>query len=142
MKILILDDSTFTGANLLPGYYNIEPAAEGTDQQRKAFWALIDEFFYSNCHSYNVKNPTELYKKLVKDVFKIEETFMRDWTRSGKPCEPFLDTRFKGLSEWNKKERQLAIDRLIAVMDMAQVQTKRYYEILAGMQENSMRAAG
>ena len=141
LKILITAKNTFTGADLKIGsWYNAEPAAEGTLAQNSTFHSLLTEYWRSGCHSYNVTKYEDFRDCIKRDLGAGFETYTRDYTRSGKPCDPFTDSRLKSWSDYTKKERMETIDRLIAEMHQAQVQTKHFYEILQGME--SMKIAG
>jgi len=143
MKIFITNKNTFTGAELKVGhYYNAEPSETGTNEQNRAFHALIQEYWRSGAHSYNARNfghfreliklylgaGTERYYSLVDDY--------------GKPLtEPKLSWRVKSWSDYSKKERTETIDRLISEMIQAGVNSKKFSEILQGMEQNSIGKA-
>jgi len=142
MKILVTAPGEFTGADLKTGrYYNTEPAAEGTSEQNKAFHALCQEYWVSGCHSYNAKN-FEHFRELIKFYLGagIEE-YEDILDEFNTPMiEPVVRTRLKSWHDYTKKERQMAIDNLIAEMHQAGVQTFKFYEILSGMEANMLSA--
>ena len=105
-------------------YYNCEPYCEGTDRQRKAYFALLEEFWVSGCHSYDVTNFEDFKFEIKRRLGVTKEVIVNG--------EKYIYV--KSFSEYTKKERREIIDRLIVDMDMAQVQTAKYYEIRKGME--------
>jgi len=60
---------------------------------------------------------------------------------NGEPVdEPVIKWRLKSWRDYSKKERMESIDRLIAEMVQAGVNSKKFSEILQGMEKNNMRA--
>ena len=70
MKIVITGTDTFECLSIEkpePGMvYQLEDTAEGTGPQNRAFHALVQEYWRSGCHSYNVKSFSELQKTLAE----------------------------------------------------------------------------
>jgi len=135
MKIYVLTPNTFTGDDLAPGEeYIVYPAETGTEKQNRAFHALVQEYWTSGCHSYDAFSflhfrefiklylgaGTEVYYSLVDDAGR-------------KMSKPIKRYRVKSWSKYTKKERKETLDRLIAEMDQAGVNSKKYQEILQGM---------
>ena len=148
MKILITAPCQFTcnafDEPKVGCYYNIEPASEGTDAQNKCFHALCQEYWRSGCHSYNARS-FEHFRALIKLYLGAgREKFYNIVNADGTPCpEGREDWRLKSWADYTKKERQESIDRLIAEMTQAGVNTKKFYEILDQLETNSMnRLAG
>lgn len=139
MRILVLENNTFSGAELKVGqYYNAEPAAEGTDAQNKAFHALLQEYWRSGCHSYNAKSFLH-FRALIKLFLGAgTEKFYNLVNEDGTPCpEGRVDYRLKSWASYTKRERQESLDRLIAEMEQSNVDSKKFYEILDGMGSNN-----
>jgi len=142
MKILITDNNTFTGANLKIGkYYQVEPADTGTSEQNRCWHSLLQEYWSSGYHSYNATS-FEHFRELVKLYLGAGVEKYRDLVDdNGDPVkEPVIKWRLKSWRDYSKKERMESIDRLIAEMVQAGVNTKKFSEILQGMEQNSMRA--
>ena len=137
MKILITASGEFTGPDLKIGsYYNAEPVNEGTDAQNKAWHSLLQEYWISGCHSYNARSFSH-FRALIKLYLGAGmERFTNIVNTDGTPCpEGRADCRLKSWSNYTKKERKESIDRLIADMEQAGVNTNKYYEILEGLQK-------
>ena len=140
MRILALENNTFTGDDLIPGeQYDCVPAEDGTDRQNKAFHALLQCYWASGCHSYNAGNFLH-FRELIKTCLgagkeKYYSLFDDDGTLLDKPV---IRWRVKSWSRYTKKERKESIDRLIAEMMEVQVRTKKFYEILEGMEERQV----
>ena len=143
MKILITDQGKFTGAELKIGsYYNAEPAYEGTDAQNKAFHSLLTEYWVSGCHSYNARSFPHFRALIKLHLGAGAEKYTSLVNVDGSPCpEGRTDYRLKSWSDYSKRERKETIDKLVAEMFLVGVNTKKFYEILEGMEQNSMRAA-
>ena len=137
MKILITGPGEFTGAKLkVACYYNVELADEGTDAQNKTFHALVQCYWTSGCHSYNARKY-EHFRALMKLYLGAGmEKFMNLANSDGTPCpEGRPDYRLKSWSDYTKKERQLTIDNIINEMFLVGVNSKRFNEILQGMED-------
>ena len=137
MKILITAPGRFEGEKLkVACYYNVELADEGTDAQNKTFHALIQCYWASGCHSYNAKNFLH-FREIIKLYLGAgAEKYQSLIDDNGKPVEkPVIRYRVKSWARYTKKERSEAIDRLIAEMHQARVQTRKFYEILSGLEK-------
>jgi hypothetical protein len=146
MKIFITGNNTLTGANLKIGcFYNAEPADTGTDQQRKTIFALMDCYYFSNCHSYNCRNKDEFYEVMKRDLGAGNEMHksLVDPVTGSKLEEPVIVHGLKSIKKYTKKERMDFISNLLAEMEMVGVDTPKFREILQGLmlEQNSMRAA-
>jgi hypothetical protein len=137
MRIFVIEPNTFTGDDLPVGeMYEVKPCEDGTERQNRAWHALLQEYFVSGCHSYDAKNflhfreliklylgaGVEVYYNLVDDYGKILN-------------EPVKRYRVKSWSRYTKRERKESIDRLIAEMIQAGVDSKKFNEILSGLHE-------
>ena len=137
MKILITGPGEFSGANLkVSQYYNVELADKGTNAQNKTFHALIQCYWTSGCHSYNAPNY-EYFRELMKLYLGAGiEKFWNLSNADGTPCPKGRpDYRVKSWADYTKKERQLTIDNIICEMFQVGVNTKRFNEILQGMED-------
>jgi len=146
MKILITAPGQFTcnGDDPKTGcYYNCEPAAEGTAAQNKTWHSLLQVYWSSGCHSYKARS-FEHFRALIKLFLGAGmEKFCNLVNIDGTPCpEGREDYRLKSWRDYTKKERMETIDRLIAEMIQAGVNTKKFNEILDQLEKNSMKIAG
>ena len=147
MKILIIAPGQYTCSIFdepkVGCYYNIEPAAEGTDAQNRTWHSLLQEYWRSGCHSYNARS-FEHFRALIKLYLGAgTEKFYSLVNVDGTLCpEGREDYRLKSWADYTKRERQDSIDRLIAEMMQAGVNTKKFYEILDQLEKNSMKIAG
>jgi len=113
MKILITAPDTFTGAELQVGrYYNAERCHSYNAKSFEHFRALI---------KLNLGAGLEKYKTLVDTEGRLYS-------------EPVISHRLKSWADYTKKERRETIDRLIAEMHQAGVTTRKFNEILEGME--------
>jgi len=139
-----------------PGEYidASKDAATGTTAQNKAFHALLQEYWASGCHSYNAKNLDDFKGQIKRDLGAGFEAFVYVDMVDGEPvirdAERYEDIpesvrhdprlrnlargRLKSWADYTKTERTRTIDNLIAEMHQVGVQTKKFYEILEGME--------
>ena len=139
MKILITAPNVFTGETLKVGcYYTAELADEGTDAQNKAFHALLQCYWASGCHSYDARSFPH-FRALIKLYLGAgNEKFYNLANADGTPCpKGRIDFRLKSWSDYSKKERRITIDNLISEMMQVGADSKRFNEILRGMEEQS-----
>ncbi len=166
MKILITESGYMVESKDSPVIgkrYNLEDAVNGTAAQNKAFHALLQEYFKSGMHSYNVDNFVDfknqikrhigagfesfIYVDIKKPVMGLE-TLDRPIIRDAKKYEDIPEAirkdehmkelirgRLKSWSDYSKAERQKTLDLLIAEMTEAGVNSKKFSEILEGMNE-------
>lgn len=139
--------------------YRLESATEGSDEQRRAYFALVTEYYKSGLWSYNGSGykggcTLEEFKKLVKrKLGKGFEGFVYCDFVDGKlkqcrvdkyseiPEHVRLDPDYKnyifGLlkswSDYTKDERTETIDALISEMNQVGVNTPKYFQIIEGM---------
>lgn len=127
--------------------YQLDDIAEGSLAQGRAWHALAQEFWSSGAHSYNVKTFMEFRDCLKRDIGAGFESYIyADDTgiHKVKTLEDIPETvdrahklgKLKSWAEYTKKERRDAIDRLISTMDQAGVNTRKYQEIIAGLNES------
>jgi len=120
MRIYVTERGRFIGDDLRAGqHYTAEPASSGTGAQNKAFHALVAEYWRSGCHSYNVYSAKDF-----KDAIKYYLGAGLDESTG----------EVKSWADYTKKERTETINALISEMHQAGVQTKKFYEILEGME--------
>ena len=110
--------------------------------KNRAFHALVQEYWRSGAHSYNARNFKH-FRELIKLYLGAgPEKYYSLVDDCGKPTpEPRISWRVKSWADYTKKERTETIDRLISEMIQAGVNTKKFREIIDGMEQNSMRAA-
>jgi hypothetical protein len=158
VSILITGDDTFTGDKLEIGrYYITEPADTGSLAQNSAFHALCQEFWASGLHSYPAKSFREFRDCIKRDmgagaeyyVYVKKDSLLRAKSKDREAAvreaavdrdgNPVVWIKLKSWADYTKRERTETIDRLISTMHQAGVQSKKFYEILRGMEENSAR---
>jgi hypothetical protein len=143
MRVIITGQNTFCSCAadddfVIGGEYELIPAKDKTLKQNATFHALIAEYWRSGCHSYNVKTFKH-FRECIKRDLGIVEPYYRITGTDGKPCDPYIDYRNKSVAEYTKKELMESIDRLIAEMEQAGVNSRHFEEILHGMEQNNMR---
>jgi len=113
----------------------------GTSEQNRTFHALCQEYWASGCHSYNATS-FEHFRELIKLYLGAGVERYRDLVDdNGEPVdEPVIKWRLKSWRDYSKKERTETIDRLISEMIQAGVKSKKFSEILQGLENNSMGA--
>jgi len=139
MRILVTAPNAFAGAELVPGeLYEVTPYEDGTERQNRAWHALVQEFWTSGCHSYDAQS-FEHFRELIKlELGAGAERYYSLVGPTGIPMKrPAVRYRVKSWRDYTKKERAEAIDTLVATMHQAQVQTKKFYAILEGMEKAS-----
>ncbi len=140
------------------GYYYLESAKNGTQEQNKAFHALVLEFFKSGQHSYDIGSFKELKDCVKKSLGVGFESFvfvqLEQTDENNYHCkmydaktiedipqhiknDPYMKDMIRGkLKSWSnytKKERTNTIDNLIVEMKEAGVNSAKFDEILSGM---------
>ena len=159
MKISILPDEQYmaesTDKPVVGHKYILEDAVNGTGAQNRAFHALVQEYFASRQNSYQVSSFNEFRNVIKRSLGEGFESYVYVEMEDGKPTikdtkdymeiplEIRKDPRMKSLirgklkswSDYTLKQRKGTIDRLIAEMHEAGVNTKKFMEILEGMDE-------
>ena len=141
--------------------YSLEPAEDGTSRQNRAFHPLLEEYYKTGLWSYQGSGyeagaTLAEFKDLIKRKLGAGfESFVYAVTEGGRPVirkakryedipedlctspdrRQLILGKLKSWADYTKKERRLTLDNLIAEMHQVGVQTKRFYEILDGMQE-------
>lgn len=135
-------------------YYTLEDSVNGTQAQNKAFHSLVMEYFISGMHSYNVDNFDDFRNQIKKKLGQGFESFVFVEVVNDKPvikdCAKYEDIplyiredpelrnlargRLKSWSQYSKKQRKTTIDNVISEMLQAGVNTKKFQEILSGME--------
>jgi hypothetical protein len=129
--------------------YILEPDEDGTNRQNRAFHALISEYWRSGAHSYPAKSFDEFRNMIKRHLGAGFEAFIYVDPSNPEPVindakaltdipphipRDLIRGRLRSWSDYSKKQRIETIDRLIAEMHEAGVNTKRFQEILEGMQ--------
>ena len=140
MRILCIEPGQFTGDDLIPGMeYDCIPAEDGTDRQNKAWHSLLTEYWRSGCHSYHANNFLHFRELIKLNLGAGVERYYCLVSDKGVPLDiPVIKYRVKGWGRYTKKERKQAIDNLISEMIQAGVTTKKFDEILQGMEDRSL----
>jgi hypothetical protein len=148
MRIQITAPGEYTSLdNLLVGeYYEVEPLSCGTNAQNRAFHALMQEYFTSGLHSYPVKTFDEFRDCVKRDLGAGFEAYiyidLEGHKRKSKVFpvdvmehngERYLWGKLKSWSNYTRKERKEAIDRLLSEMLQAGVSSRKFHEIVEGM---------
>jgi hypothetical protein len=135
--------------------YQLEDMTSGTEAQNKAFHALVGEYWKSGCSSYDATDFDEFRNCIKRALGAGFEAFIYVVIENGEPVikdaktmdmipeavrkDPRLKQlvrgRLKSWSDYTKKERRETMDRLISEMHQAGVQSKKFQEILGGMDE-------
>jgi len=151
MTILITADGEFVtvagGEPKVGRKYSLEDATTGTSAQNKAFHALVGEYWKSGAHSYNANNYKH-FRELIKlnlgagaecFVYATPDGIKKAETLEEVPEEyrnpQYCWAKVISWTDYTKTERTSTIDKLIAEMHQAGVQTAKFYEILKGMEE-------
>lgn len=140
-------------------YYLLEDAVSGTLAQNALFHALTMEYWKSGQHSYNAGNYGEfrnqikkklgegfekfIYGDIVQDKrtgkysSKIVEVLTADeiprYIREDPHFKDMVMGKLKSWAEYTKKQRQKTIDNLITEMLQVGINTKKFDEILKGI---------
>jgi uncharacterized protein YbjQ (UPF0145 family) len=160
MTILILPGSYFqvesADAPVEGRRYILEDATTGTSAQNKTFHALVKEYWKSGLHP---KYGGELYsafrdqikrtlgagfesfvyadyingKARIKQVKTYDE--IPEHIRQDADLKELVQGKLKSWSDYGKKQRQQTIDNLIDDATAAGVNSKKWNEILKGMEE-------
>jgi hypothetical protein len=157
MKILITGPGEYTpNSTDLPvvgRYYTLEDAANGTGAQNRAFHALLGEYYKSGLCSYDCKSFDDFrnqikrklgpgfesyaYADIVKGLPVLEVVDKYDEIpeviRKDPRLREYVRGRLKSWADYTKKERRDTMDKLIAEMKMAGVNSKKFDEIMEGM---------
>lgn len=142
---------------LEPGIeYNIEEATEGTAAQNKTFHPLCNEYYKSGLHSFvgDLKTFRDYIKKDLGEGF---ESYVYAIIEAGKPIVVKVDSyeeipievrkdadykkmirgKLKSWADYTKKQRRETIDLLISEMLQMGVDTKKFREIMEGLEREN-----
>jgi hypothetical protein len=157
MRIQITPDGYITQdseAPIVGRSYYLEDATSGTTAQNKAFHALVAEYYKSGCHSKPNTSYDQFRDYIKRDLGAGFESYVFAYW-DGKRAKIRKVKRFdmipksvvddpewsqsilgklKSWGDYTKKERQSTMDKLIAEMHQAGVQTKKFHQILEGME--------
>lgn len=135
--------------------YSIEEAEKGTNNQNSAFHALCTEYYKSGLHSYSNDFKTfkdhikkdlgqgfnsfiyvELIdnKPIIKDAKKYED--IPEEIRKDQDFKNLIRGKLKSWSDYTKKQRKDTIGNLISEMRLTGVNSKKFDEIIKGMENN------
>jgi len=159
MKVLITDDDRFQVVSadtpVIGRYYMMEDAETGTGAQNRAFHALVGEYFKSGCYSDTAHTVGELKDKIklrlgegfeafvyidpddpyhINDCKKYED--IPESIRKSDYRRELIRGRLKSFSDYTLKQRKNIIDRLVSEMETVGVNSKKYREIIEGMQND------
>lgn len=136
--------------------YLLEDATNGTLAQNNTFHALLTAYWVSGQHSYNAKNFEDFRNQIKRSLGAGFEAFVYVKIVDGQPVilnassieeipleirrdpdyRKMIRGRLKSWADYTKKQRIATIDRLIAEMRQAGVNTKKFDEIMRGLEEN------
>ena len=135
MRIQVTGPNTFSGDSLIVGEeYDAVPASNGTDRQNAAFHALLREYWRFGCHSWRAINYLHFRELIKLHLGAGAERYYSLIDDNGKALEkPVVRYRIKSWAAYSKKERSESIGNLVAEMMQAGVNSKKFYEILDGM---------
>lgn len=162
MKGLVTETSGQSAVILFDGqlpdvgaYYFLESAQGGTNAQNKAFHALVMEYWKSGQHSYNASSYLDFRNQIkrhlgagfeayiyiemvsgvpiIKDAKSIDD--IPDHVRNYPDFRDIIRGRLKSWSDYTLKERKSTIDNLIADMIQAGVNTKKFQDIMEGLEK-------
>ncbi|OQY09642.1 MAG: hypothetical protein B6I30_09500 [Desulfobacteraceae bacterium 4572_187] len=147
---------TFDGKQPLEGReYLLEDTTTGTAAQNKAFHALVQEYWKSGQHSYDVPTFAKFREHIKRDLGTGYDAFVYADIDNGKPkikhAKDYTDIpehirkdfdlkemifgRLKSWSQYTNKQRRDTLDRLIAEMMQAGVNSAKFNEIIKGMEK-------
>ena len=141
-------------------YYFLESATEGTGAQNRLFHSLTMEYFKSGMHSYNADNYQDFKNQIKRKLGEGFESYVFiDMVFDGKATHPkmfevkkleeipdhikldihmndMVRGKLKSWSNYTLKQRKKCIDNVITEMLNAGVNTKKFEEILKGIEHD------
>jgi len=160
MTILITADGEYLAENDSPVVgrrYTLEDATCGTQAQNKAFHSICQEYWKSGLWSYQGSGYKQgatfsEFRDMVKRnlgagfesyIYATDQGIKKAKTLEEIPDEIRKDNRFilgklKSWSDYGKKERKQTIDNLISECNQVGLNSKKYSEILDGMNKNNI----
>jgi ribosomal protein L44E len=145
MRIQVTQPNTFTGDDLIVGeWYEAMLADDHTGQQNKTFHALLQVYWASGCHSYNVRSMKQFKIVIKNNLGEGKEKYYQVYDDYGNFLDkPKIGYRSKSTKKYTKAQFANLITNLIAEMIQAGVNSKKFYEIVDTLEKNSMnRMAG
>lgn len=148
--------STINVGLIINRKYEIEDATIGSNAQNKAFHALLLEYHKSGLHSYSgnfkiFKDEIKKYlgvgfesyvyatiqnsKPRIKKADKYED--IPEYIRKDPDLKNMIMGKLKSWSDYTKKQRRETMDRLISEMRQSGVNSKKFEEIIGGMESVS-----
>jgi hypothetical protein len=161
MKIEILPGNRYASASSdLPEVgrkYYLADAMEGSLDQGAAFHALVQEYWKSGAHSYKADNFADFRDQIKRDLGAGFDKYYYVLLVDGKPeyrivkkesdvpasilndpdKREMVCGRLKSWADYSMKERSETISGLIAEMVQVGVNTKKFHEILEGLEARS-----
>ena len=160
MKILITAEGSFISVdNEHPEVgkkYTLEDATDQSEKQRKAWHALVQEWYKSGCYSFVDTLDFNVFREAVKELYGegfshyeyIDSNYKiyKAKTLEEIPDDIILDTRYhperirrvlKHFYDYTKKQVKKSLDIIIIAMDENEVDTPKYHEIIKGMENDS-----
>jgi len=133
--------------------YALEDLSTGTAAQNRAFHALVGEYWKSGAHSYDAATFDDFRNQIKRSLGAGFESYAYAIIRDGKARIMVVKTweeipnglridpekrelirgRLKSWSDYTKTERSETLDRLIAEMLQAGVNTRHFHEIMEGL---------
>jgi len=145
-------------------HYNLEDADSGTAAQNKAFHALLNEYYISGMHSYDNVDLVQFKKLIKKNLGAGFESFvyaeieaevvgdaveynarihsvkkfkdLPEYIRQDSDMDLMVRGKLKSWADYTKKERMKTMDNLISEMHQVGINSKKFMEILEGMEND------
>lgn len=152
------EQSIFNIEAIVGRTYEIEDISKGSGAQNKAFHALLLEYHKSGLHSYNgnfkiFKDEIKKYlgegfesyvyatiqnsKPRIKKATNYED--IPEYIRKDPDLKDMIMGRLKSWSDYTKKQRRETMDKLISEMRQSGVNSKKFEEIIGGMESVSKK---
>lgn len=156
MKIKILPNETYLAESkdkpIEGRSYNLEDATNGTSAQNKTFHALLSCYYASGMCSYQVESMADFKKQIKRQLGAgFDCYYYAGWDKDFEKPQIYKFTNkedipkginknqvFGHLKSWanyTKPERTSTIDNLIAEMRQAGVNSKKFDEIMEGLEQ-------
>ena len=162
MKIEILPGNRYAPASSeipeVGAKYYLANAAEGSLDQGAAFHALVQEYWRSGTHSYKAESFADFRDQIKRDLGAGFEKYFYVILVGGRPeyrivkkesdvpadilADPdkrkMVCGRLKSWADYTMRERSDAISNLIAEMVQVGVNTRKFHEILEGLENGKV----
>jgi len=164
MKILIIDQDNYQPVSKdkpqAGCYYYLEPYDEKSENQNKALHALIQEYWKSGLHpKYGGDDFASFRDKLKRDLGEGFESFVYADIVEGNPrifqvkkyeeipehirtspeLKNMVQGKLRSVSTYTKRMMQRFIDNIISDGFAAGMNSRKWQEIISGMEENSLK---